>query len=45
MGELAKRAEVYFRVQKYLRSQHVQLRHWSFAFFYYRMFRFERELY
>lgn len=44
-GELAKRAEVYFRVQKYLRSQGIRLRHWPFAFFYYRMFRFERSLY
>lgn len=44
-GELDKRAEVYFRVQKYLRSQNIQLKHWPFAFFYYRMFRYDRALY
>ena len=44
-GELEKRAEVYFRVQKFLRSQHIQLKHWPFAFFYYRMFRYDRSLY
>lgn len=44
-GELEKRAEVYFRVQKYLRSQNIQLKHWPFAFFYYRMFRYDRALY
>lgn len=44
-GELARRAEVYFRVQKYLRSQNIRLKCWPFAFFYYRMFCYDRALY